>query len=117
MTEEHRRMPSFADEDLVDLRSYRTVEEEAEELIELGPGETSLHFFQRIYRSIRQPMTRRMRAAEFALQHEHPKLGAIATASMNGQDFASLLERAIRASNKEGEVKQIEAQATEIGKS
>ena len=31
MTEEHRRMPSFADEDLVDLRSYRTVDEEAEE--------------------------------------------------------------------------------------
>jgi hypothetical protein len=27
----------------------------------------------------------------------------------NGQDFASLLERAIRASNKEREVKQIEA--------
>ena len=79
------------------------------ELIELGPGETSLHFFQRIYRSIRQPMARRMRAAEFALAHEHPKLGAIATASMNGQDFASLLERAIRASNKEAEVKLIEA--------
>jgi hypothetical protein len=106
MIEERRRMPSFADEDLVDLRS---AEESERELIELGPGETSLHFFQKIYRSIRQPMSRRMRAAEFALQHEHPKLGAIATASMNGQDFASLLERAIRASNKEREVKQIEA--------
>jgi hypothetical protein len=81
------------------------------ELIELGPGETSLHFFQRIYRSIRQPMARRMRAAEFALAHEHPRLGAIATASMNGRDFASLLERAIRASGKEREVKQIEAHA------
>ena len=81
------------------------------ELIELGPGETSLHFFQRIYRSIRQPMSRRMRAAEFALQHEHPKLGAIATASMNGQDFASLLERAIQRSGREREVKQIEARA------
>jgi hypothetical protein len=96
---------------------YKPIASDEPETIELGPGETSLHFFQRIYRSIRQPMTRRMRAAEFALQHEHPKLGAIATASMNGQDFASLLERAIRASNKEAEVKQIEAQATEIGKS
>jgi hypothetical protein len=84
------------------------------ELIELGPGETSLHFFQRIYRSIRQPMARRMRAAEFALQHEHPRLGAIATASMNGRDFAALLERAIRASNKEREVKQIEAHALDL---
>ena len=96
---------------------YKPIASDEPETIELAPGETSLHFFQRIYRSIRQPMTRRMRAAEFALQHEHPKLGAIATASMNGQDFASLLERAIRASNKEAEVKQIEAQATEIGKS
>ena len=84
---------------------YRPIEEG--EVVELATGETSLHFFQKIYRNIR--LARRMRAAEFALQHEHPKLGAIATASMNGQDFASLLERAIRASNKEREVKQIEA--------
>ena len=88
---------------------YRPIEEG--EAVELAPGETSLHFFQKIYRSIRQPMARRMRAAEFALQHEHPKLGAIATASMNGRDFASLLERAIRASGKEREVEQIEAHA------
>jgi hypothetical protein len=55
-----------------------------------------------------------MRAAEFALQHEHPKLGAIATASMNGQDFASLLERAIERSHKGPEVKQIEAHALDL---
>jgi hypothetical protein len=95
--------------------ALRTVDEtlsrfdDEPELIELGPGETSLHFFQRIYRSIRQPMARRMRAAEFALQHEHPKLGAIATASMSGQDFASMLEKAIERSHKGPEVKQIEA--------
>jgi hypothetical protein len=53
----------------------------------------------------------------FALQHEHPKLGAIATASMSGQDFASLLEKAIARSQRGAEVKQIEARATEIGKS
>jgi hypothetical protein len=84
-----------------------TVDEQ--EVIELAPGETSLDFLQRVYRSVRQPMTRRMRAAEFALQFEHPKLGAIATASMSGQDFASLLESAIQRSGKERELKQIEA--------
>jgi len=52
-----------------------------------------------------------MRAAEFALQFEHPKLGAIATASMSGQDFASMLERAIRARNKEREVKALSKHA------
>jgi hypothetical protein len=46
-----------------------------------------------------------------ALPHEHPRLGAIATASMNGQDFASLLERTIARSHKGPEVKQIEAHA------
>src|SRR6201987_3564150 len=82
-----------------------------EELIELAPGETSLDFWQRVYRSVKQPMSRRLRAAIEALPHEHPRLGAVAIGSMNGQDFASLLERAIRASGKEAEVKQIEARA------
>ncbi len=94
---------------------YKPIEEG--EAVELAPGETSLHFFQKIYRSIRQPMSRRMRAAEFALQHEHPKLGAIATTSMNGQDFASLLENAIKRSGREREVKQIEAHALTSEKS
>jgi hypothetical protein len=53
-------------------------------------------------------MSRRLRAAIEALPHEHPRLGAIATASMNGQDFASLLERAIERS---GRAKLIEARA------
>jgi hypothetical protein len=81
------------------------------ELIELAPHETSLDFFRKIYHSVRQPMTRRMRAAEFALQFEHPKPRAIAIASMNGRDFASLLEKAIERSGKECEVKQIECSA------
>ena len=51
------------------------------------------------------------------LPHEHPRLGAIATASMNGQDFASLLERAIERSHKGPEVKQIEAHALTSEKS
>jgi hypothetical protein len=73
---------------------YKPVD--VEEQIELAPGETSLDFMQKIYRSPRQPMARRMKAAEYALQFEHPKLGVMATAALNGQDFASVLERAIR---------------------
>ena len=55
-----------------------------------------------------------VRAAEFALQFEHPKLGAIATASMSGQDFASMLERAIARSGKGHELKQIEPSAVDL---
>ena len=77
---------------------YKPIEEG--EAVELAPGETSLTFLQRIYHSGKQPMSRRMRAAIEALPHEHPRLGAIATANMNGQDFASMLERAIKRSGK-----------------
>ena len=63
-------------------------DEEDDEVIVLLPGETSLHFLQKIYRSPRQPIARRMRAAALALQHEHPKLGAIATTSLPAHDFA-----------------------------
>ena len=77
-----------------DLRPTRAVEV-AEEVIELAPGETSLSFLQRVYRCVTQPMSRRMQAAMAALPHEHPKLGAVATVTMNGNDFASLLERAV----------------------
>jgi hypothetical protein len=50
------------------------------ELIELGPDETSLSLLQRVYRSTKQPIARRIRAAMAALPMEHPKLGAVATA-------------------------------------
>ena len=43
-----------------------------------------------------------------ALPHEHPKFGAVATLSMNGNDFADLLERSIERSGKTAEVRQIE---------
>ena len=69
------------------------------EQIDLSPGETSLSFLQKIYRSPAQPMSRRLRAAMAALPHEHPKLGAIATLSINGDDFASRLDRAIERSS------------------
>ena len=49
-----------------------------------------------------------MRAAVEAAPYVHPKLGAVALASMNGSDFASMLERAILRSR---EIKQIELRA------
>jgi hypothetical protein len=69
-----------------------------EELIELAPGEASLHFLQRVYRSVRQPMSRRLRAAIEALPFEQPKLSAIAIGSMNDNNFAMRLDRAIERS-------------------
>jgi hypothetical protein len=42
-------------EDLADLRAVRTIDEDGPELIELLPGETSLHF---------QPSTRQNPACE-----------------------------------------------------
>jgi hypothetical protein len=57
-----------------------------------------LDLLQRIYRSAKQPMSRRMRAAIEAMPHEHPRLGAVATASMNGHDFAAMLDKAIERS-------------------
>jgi hypothetical protein len=82
------------------------------ELVELGPDETSLDLLQKIYRSPRQPIARRMRAAMAALQHEHPKLTAMAVGRMNGKDFATMLDRAIQRSQGNGRnVPQLELRA------
>jgi hypothetical protein len=85
----------------VELFGKRQVdEEEKEEVVELAPGETSLDFLQRVYRSVTQPMSRRMRAAIEALPHEHPRLGAVAIGSLTANDFASALDRALERSGK-----------------
>ncbi len=81
-----------------------TTEVDGEELIELGPDETSLNFLQKIYRSVRQPIARRMRAAEQALAFEHPKLGAISNTTLSPNDFAKLLDAAIERSGKRAEL-------------
>jgi hypothetical protein len=105
MTEEHRRMPSFADaDDLVDLRT-------GDEQIKLAPGEDMRDFLEKIVSSPRQPMQRRVKCAEILMSYKYPKFGAVAIGSISGRDFASMLERAIRNSGKEREVKQIEARA------
>ncbi len=58
---------------------------------------------------MKQPMSRRPRAAIEALPHEHPRLGAVG--HMSGSDFAAMLEKAIERSGKDREVKQIEGSA------
>jgi hypothetical protein len=88
-------------------QQQRMVDEMNGESLRVPPDMEPLEFLMAIYRDHRQPMSRRMRAAEAAAQYRHPKLGAIATTSMNGRDFASLLERAIERSNGVREVKQI----------
>ena len=94
-------------EDLVDLQAVRTSDDDRE-IIDLAPGETSLNFLQKIYRNPAQPMSRRLRAAMAALPHEHPKLGIIATANLNGETFAAMLDKAIERSGTA--MKQIEHQ-------
>src|ERR1700745_1756218 len=71
----------------------------------------ALQLLQMAYRGEIELTSQQFRAAKEALPFEEPKLGAMAVGSISGQDFASLLERAIRASGKEAEVKQIETRA------
>ena len=59
-------------------------------------------------------MSRRLRAAIEAMPHEHPRLAAIATATMNGQDFATMLEKAIERSERGRELKQIGGRAVDL---
>ena len=61
-------------------------------------GETSLKLLQTVYRDRKQPLNVRVRCAIGALAHEYPKVSAVQVSHMNGQDFASALERAIQRS-------------------
>ena len=72
-------------------------------------GETALELLQSVYRNPLQPLPLRIRCATECLPFENPKLSAVAVASMNGNDFASALDRAIARSS----VKLIEAEAVE----
>jgi len=86
------------------------------EEIEIAPNANSLDLLQAVYRCNDLPLHTRMRAAMAALKHEIPAL--IATAVVNEQDFATLLDR--RIANYERMQQQqrlIEAKAIEPPKS
>jgi hypothetical protein len=89
--------------------------EDGEPIIELAPGEDQRDFLEKVVRSPRQPMQRRVKCAEILMAYKYPKFGAVAIGSLSGKDFATLLDRAIRASNREPEVKLIEAKVASDG--
>jgi hypothetical protein len=70
---------------------------EQAERFELEEGATSLNLLQAIYRSPAVSLMIRMRAAIAALQFEHPKLAVMA--SIQAEDFADQLERALKRSS------------------
>jgi hypothetical protein len=71
---------------------------EVEDEITLPEGATSLHFMQAIYRDPKQPLTRRLRAAQIAIAYEHPKLAVTVNTEITG--FAAQMEAMNRASGR-----------------
>jgi hypothetical protein len=86
----------------VDLSSVRVEEPEAPD------GASALALLQSVYRDTAQPLHTRIRCAVEALPYENPKLSAMAVTSLNGNDFARALDRAIMRSGKLIEAKAIE---------
>jgi hypothetical protein len=97
--------------DVLDRLEAQQQRDDGSAELELAPDEASLDFLQKVYRSSRQPLAVRMRAAALAIPFESPKLTAMAVSSKNGKHFASLLEKAIARS--QALLKQIELKANE----
>jgi hypothetical protein len=72
----------------------RHVDELNERALALPSDAMSLDLLQAIYRSAKQPLPVRMRAAALALPHEFPKLQAVISADVLEQAFGNRLERA-----------------------
>jgi hypothetical protein len=90
---------------------------------DIGPVDTSLELFQKVYRNPNLPLYMRLRAARDAKDHEHPKL--VATAIVNEGSFAALLDKAIQRSNGskviehqpgEGSLANSESEAAQVSK-
>lgn len=60
----------------------------------VAPGTGALEFLRAVYQNDRLPLMTRMRAAEAALPFERPKLAAVLSASIPGEEFGSRLEAA-----------------------
>jgi hypothetical protein len=80
-------------EELTDLQIVKLQEQDAD-AIEIASHEDALEFFDKIMRDPRQPIQRRMRAAEMKAQYKYPKLSAVATTNVDGS-FADQLDRLI----------------------
>ncbi len=62
--------------------------------LKIGPDAGSLEFFRAVYRNEALPLSTRMRAAAAALPFERPKLAAVISTNLSGEDFGDALERA-----------------------
>ena len=80
---------------------------EDEEEIEIPPNGISLDLLQAVYRSNRLPLHTRMRAAGMAIPYECPRL--MATAIINENSFAELLEKRLKRIERMEQQKVIEA--------
>jgi len=68
------------------------------QLMVLPAGTTAKQALEMVYRGEIVLSPQQMRAAIECLQFENPKVSAVAVTHMDGQDFASALERAIERS-------------------
>ena len=86
-------------EELVDLRLVRTEEaeptEEPRRLLPLTTGDEAAEYLTGVTTGRFPYDAGRVRAAQALLPHQRAKLTAMAVSSMTGNDFATMLERAI----------------------
>jgi len=81
-------LPSFA------KLTPKELEPEQDDPLKLGPNALSLEGLQAIYRNPALSLTTRFRAMVAAVPYETPKL--LATAIVDGRDFATLLDERIK---------------------
>jgi len=88
------------------------IEEQEEPPLPEGIG--ALGLLRMVYQGKAKVSSQQMRAAIESLPFEEPKLSAVAHASLTGEDFASMLDKAIRRSMAGPPRKLFEAQAIEV---
>jgi hypothetical protein len=93
---------------MIDLPSFAKIDPEPgeEDELKLAPDATPLDGLRAIYTNGKIPLSTRLRAMTEAAPYVHPKLAV--TASIEGKDFAVLLENRLKKLNGE-KAKVIEA--------